>query len=281
MSKVVVYLRVTAGSNLKGRPEWFSKPNCIESLSQAIEIARTKNKQVRMVALVDTSAGELSDDLQVAVSKADSVIRYEAGSSRRSWLTQLSIVLEDVRSGRLENDDFVYLVEDDHLHHPESILATFDMPADYALLYSLSQYPNRPVAASADGVRWFETRQGVSSFAAKVPALSRDKRVLRYMSYAGPAFDLLTWRVLRAQDGFTCREVMAPMRPEPPFERTNLAKALYQVLWRTIANCWVKARRPRVVVAPLPALTTHAESGWLAPGHDWEKVSARVHGGAE
>jgi hypothetical protein len=267
-TKIIVAMRVHAGGNAKPRPVWFSKTLCIQSLNASVEHARSQGIDVKSVAFVDLAGGPLSADEQRAVDMFDVAVPYHAGSSRRSWQRHLRL-LRDV-PGAAEAEA-VYLVEDDHLHRRDAIQALTSMPSDYGLLYSISKQEELELLALPH--RWVETLGGVSSFAVRGKAFQRDFWLLWVMAYAGPAFDLLTWRVVRGRSPFSIAEIASPFRPKPPFERTTVPKAAYQSAWRLLASGLSIARPRRVLSATSPSLATHAEQGWLASGVDWRRVA--------
>lgn len=267
-TKIVVAMRVHAGGNAKPRPAWFSKTRCIQSLNASVEQARSQGIEVISVAFVDLAGGPLGADEQRAVEMFDVIVPYRAGSSRRSWQRHLRILRGLLHSAETE---VVYLVEDDHLHRRDAIQALAGMPSDYGLLYSISK--REDVVLGETPQRWVETHGGVSSFAVQGKAFRRDFWLLWGMAFAGPAFDLLTWRVVRGKSPFSIAEVASPFRPEPPFEPTTVPRALYQSVWRLLASLLSITRPRRVLSATSPSLATHSEQGWLSADVDWVRVA--------
>lgn len=241
------------------------------SLLNSIEFARGRGVTVESVAFVDEAAGPMRGQLKGLVGRFDRIVTYRAGSSRRSWQRHLRMLHNLVP---VSADDVIYLVEDDHLHSEHAIHALSELPTEYGLLYSISKDVDKVL--SDNEYRWVSTKRGVSSFALSGRAFRRDWRLLSLLAYAGPAFDYLTWNVVKGKTYFSVREILLPFNPTPPFTKTNLLKSLWQVGWRTICNVLSFARPATEIAALAPSGSTHAELGWLAPLVDWQSVARQA-----
>lgn len=150
------------------------------------------------------------------------------------------------RALKLTDDDIVYFVEGDYLHHPGSpqiLLEGFEIGADYVTLYDHpDKYTGRTPATNPlikDGgettrvllsrsCHWKQPNSTTMTFAARVHTLRRDAALIReHLQDAFPR-DFQLFLELRA--------------------------------------------RGRVLLSPLPGYSTHGETEFLGPLVDWEKV---------
>ena len=269
LQKVLVVLRLHARENAKARPSWFSKESCVRSLLLAIDFARAQGLAVESTVYVDSAGGPVRNDLRRMIQEFDHRVDFFGGSARRS----LQFTIRDlVRSRNLRDETIVYLVEDDHLHARHAIHALAEMPTEYSLLYSISADPDD--VRKEGRYRWVVTHRGVSSFAVSDSRLKKDWRMIWAVAWSGPAFDMLTWRVVEGKAPFTLKEVLSPLSPDFPLVRGSWPKAIWQVMWRVIVSLWSFSRPAQRISALYPNGATHAENGWTSPGVDWAEIAA-------
>ena len=96
----------------EGRPFWFSKIKCFETLHKSIINAKTK---IKFVALMDGDKSPLTDIIE---SYGYELIYIHAGSNKKSFEYQLDY------ANTLIDGDF-YFVEDDYLHLSNAINIIF------------------------------------------------------------------------------------------------------------------------------------------------------------
>jgi glycosyltransferase involved in cell wall biosynthesis len=125
MNKIKVFLRHWNGAiNRKQniRSEWFSYEKCYRSI---------KNADVDLVILLDGT----KENHHFKFDEDDTVIEYVGGSDHASLLYCLNYIQEQ----NLNEEDIIYIVEDDYLHLPgwENIMKeAFDaFNVDYVSLY--------------------------------------------------------------------------------------------------------------------------------------------------
>ena len=128
MKKIKVFLRqwngaITRSKHLKTRPTWFSYEKCYRSLKSS--------KDIDLTIVLDGTI----DNHHFKFDKEDKIIESKGGSDFSSFQNCLNAV----EKSNPNNNDIIYLVEDDYLHKPgwSSILLeafeSFDV--DYATLY--------------------------------------------------------------------------------------------------------------------------------------------------
>lgn len=157
---------------------------------------------------------------------------------------------------RFDDDDLVYLLEDDYLHLPAAAQAIVEglQIADYVSLYD---HPDKYVNYSSGGpnplirhggertrvlrtpiTHWKLTNSTTMTFATHVNILREDRTV--WMRYTGKSV---------------------------PRDYAAFRELLWGIRWKSAF-----LRRGRLLVSPIPALATHCELAYLAPQVDWTRV---------
>ena len=103
MSRIKVFLRHWNGANSRKqnvRPEWFSYEKCYYSIKKA---------DVDLVILLDGT----KENHHFNFDSEDNIIEYNGGDDASSLL----YCLKTIESYNLQDDDIIYIVEDDYLHN--------------------------------------------------------------------------------------------------------------------------------------------------------------------
>ncbi|MEZ0166398.1 hypothetical protein AB2L27_16675 [Kineococcus sp. LSe6-4] len=267
----VVY-RSHGGENSKGRPGWYSKRVGLESFCRALDRVRTERPQTR-TEVVFLNDGPVPADRLDLMARWGDPVTIDGGSNRRSYLTALGLPRRRGWDGR----DLLLLAEDDYLWRPEALVALLDAAGDprHAGADYFAPY-GQAVAGTGLPVRWERLDSTTSTFAARVGALRQDERLLWLCALSGGDFDHTTCLTLQGRRRFGLRELLehhAPAEGTPAW-RSALRRAY---LTGTRAAVDVRSlRRPsrrRVLLGARPALATHMEEGWIAPG-PWEEIAA-------
>jgi hypothetical protein len=269
--RVVVAMRVTSSANMKHRPEWFSKNACILSVIESADLLRSTGGEVRTIALFDSAGGPADPELTDLLTRFDTVTEMVGGSARRSWKAMFDILKRDVAD---DSFDVIYLVEDDHLHHPDAITALAGFHGDFGLLYCID-YVDGGVVEFSDGFEWAEAISGVSSFAASRATYLRSRRLLRAMSNTNHAWDEVTWRAVLGPHRFSAKYVLWSFSKASPWAPWK-PQAIWQFVWRLIGYVWSLLRKPSRLASVRPSLATHAEVDLLSAGRDWASVAKGV-----
>lgn len=195
-----------------------------------------------LVVFADKCKPETIEGLRVLGVK---FVEITAGSSARSWRLVARYALE-----KLSSADFVYFLEDDYLHRPNSkeVLAEGLEIGDYVTLYdhpdkyfSPKQGGNPLVREGGEETRvlltksthWKLTNSTTMTFAARVSTLQADKLTWWWFTRGRHPHD---FRIFKALTG---------------------SRLL---------------RRRRRLLSPIPGYSTHVENAFLAPITDWTRV---------
>jgi hypothetical protein len=180
----------------------------------------------------------------------NSLLRTSLGNSRSFWLS-FNLALN------LPHDDYVYFVENDYIHKPNSrsVLMEGLQIADYVTLYD---HPDKYIDGINPQVKdggentkvfltssshWKFTNSTTMTFASKVSTLQRDALL----------FKLFTVGIVKK---------------DIPFLKILKAKKIprdYRIFYFLIK---FKSRR---LISPIPGYSTHGESKYLSPLIDWDK----------
>ena len=228
MSKIKVYLRHYNKANLRKqevRPNWFSYKKCYRSV---------KNANIDLIIILDGTKA----DHHFQFDKTDKVIEYHGGSDAASF----KFCLETIENSNLQNDDIVYIVEDDYMHRPnwELILQeAFDsFSVDYVTLYDhpdkyfLAMYEQlQSKILHTQTVHWRTTPSTCNTYAGKWQTFK--KHWDTHMKYCSPQ---------HTHDGY---------------DHTKFLD-----LWQQGSN----------LISSIPGYSTHCEVPFLSPLTDWSKI---------
>ena len=264
--------RSHGGENAKDRPDWYSKLLGLQSFCLAVQALRDQ-RPAAGPEVVFLNDGPIPPERAELMAAWGDPVTIQAGSNRRSYLTGVGLA----RRRGWGAADLVLLAEDDYLWRPEALVSLVDAAADprSAGADYLTPYGE---AVPDDGLpaRWAPLESTTSTFAARVGALREDERLLQLCAYSGGNFDHTTCLTLQGRARFSPRELVEhhPPAPGTPAWKAG-ARAAYLTALRTAVNLR-SVRRPsrrRTLLGPAPALATHMETGWIAPG-PWERIAA-------
>ncbi|MBN2322399.1 MAG: hypothetical protein JXQ30_01595 [Spirochaetes bacterium] len=249
MSALQVYYRIsdTPAYRVKQKARGVSNENCLNNFIKNFGPAR-----MHIVAdAVNADTRALLVETALRHGFETTFLQNKSGSLTFGHVLDLALLHDD--------DDILYLVEDDFLHLPGSkklLLEAFrETAADYVTLYDHpDKYidkkeggPNPFVKNGGEKTRviitssahWKTTNSTVLTFAARARTLREDETQWR--------------RCIRGKvpDDFRA------------FSRLCKARAFYRPF-----------KRKRVLIHPIPARATHGEREFLAPFTDWEAVAA-------
>jgi len=228
MSKIKVFLRQWNGAvNRKQnvRPEWFSYEKCYRSI---------KNEDINLTILLDgTKANH-----HFQFDDEDNVIEYTGGSDAASF----KFCLETMMHSNLQDDDIVYIVEDDYMHRPNWKLIlkeAFDnFNVDYVTLYDhpdkyfLTMYEQlQSKLLHTQTAHWRTTPSTCNTYAGKWQTFKKHWNT--HMKYCNPQ---------HTHDGY---------------DHTKFID-----LWGQGSN----------LISSIPGYSTHCEISFLSPLTDWSKI---------
>jgi hypothetical protein len=265
--RLLVVYRCTPRENTKPRPEYYSKLICLQSFLRAVDACSPRPE------VVFWADGELPEPLLGPMKAAGEVAAATRSGGGGSYLSAVDLAL-----GRLDDGDLVYLAEDDYLYSEDAFTALSAaagaLPqASYFGLYASIVW-HRTQGFDVDGTLWHTAESTTLSFAARSPALRADRRLHELALRVGTVPDTELCLAYQGHSPYPWRRLAAEALTDPPgasLEPRHRARRAGGRAWVN-AIAWRRAFRPRLLVAPHPALATHVELPYLATGTDWEHV---------
>ena len=198
---------------------------------------------------------------------------------RQSYL----LALEQVDERGWADEDLVFFVEDDYLHRPQALPEVVAAararrrPVLRHLRHRRGRGPAARHAPAAGGagarprqsgdVRWLRGLATTFTYAVRVSALRRDRRLHRATPSLGGAFDYVLGLTYQGLLPYRPRDIAVLLREDHTWSRR--AKLL---AWRAGATAasQVRRRRPHRLAIADPALSSRVEvAGFVADGIDW------------
>ena len=230
------------------RPKYYSKLLCLKSLLSALK----KVNGYTLTLYYDGQGGqELTEELSKNAAHCK-VVRILLKSNTGSfwYVYQESLKLPD--------NDWIYFVEDDYIHLDTAIekllecirlitqadyITLYDHPVRYATDYHLGlDIPHRINKIYISESHHCRTQESTCmTFAAKVATLKEDR----------PIFEKYVKNVAVPED----RELFKRLQGLVGYENNSLF---------------------RLLVGPMPSLSTHCRLPWLAPLVDWEGAVRKI-----
>ena len=284
--RIHVVYRSTGTENRKARPAFYNKLLSLLSFLRALEAC---DAPVETVFLNDgpipgerlelmRSAGEVVALARASSSPYRRVLPHTTMGGvgvTRSYLAALSLV----EARGWPDDELVYFVEDDYLHHPQALARLFEVTgafrqASYFGLYATIDW-KRTVPLHLDGSRWYTAESTTLTYAARIGALRADKWIHRLGLFAGGAADrdiCLTYQGIRP---FRWTYLLGDLLGNAPGHPGTAAGRVKRAGLQTAMNVLAvkSAFRRRVLICPDPPLATHLEIPYLASGVDWNAVA--------
>jgi len=206
-----------------------------------------------------------------------------------NWLYSLNIQVEETHNGngetcyyifdklidKYDKDDYLYLLEDDYLHLPNSkqILLEGLQIADYVTLYDHPDMykENSPNLLVHDGLpkcsifltesrHWRETISTTMTFAARVQTLIEDREIWKQFCINPIPLDYTAFLNITKSNDL--------------HEAKRLIKLNSYELAKIIINNYFNDKVKRLLISPIPALSTHTDlnDDNLSPLINWEQI---------
>lgn len=253
--KILVIYRYWRGSNLKGRPEWFSKELSLRSFVESIEGSR---HQHQVLFVVDGTIDKGIEQLMAAIGQVE--IR-SFGSNEGSWRYCLA------KARCLGGDfDVVYFVEDDYLHieSPDLMYEAIAAGVDYATPYNHPDYETLRFHRGVEPRKlippagWRYVRSTCLTFAAAPSAFVADDQLFCVLSLG----DSSLWAILTSVNK---RDRLRALTTAPERGLT-VRHAVREDLIGRVLRCW---GRSRGLIAPTSSLAVHAQEAMV---HEDDRV---------
>lgn len=235
----------------KSRPEWFSYSKCFNNFLETVDLNLERGKVVLNVVYDGSQADFETSELSARfreIAEAGLAIKPElriisGGDQRKAWRACVDLVRQDIVTGKVGANDYVYFLENDYMHVPGWVKKIDELVAsgaewDYLTLYDHSdKYPG--LCASPDSARY-------SNLKSKIYCTGSHH-----------------WRTTPS----TCATYIVPVRVFLADLRL-LRLGIYDFkLFKLLSYL-----RRRTLVSPLPSLATHSMTEFLAPAVDWERL---------
>lgn len=219
----------------KARPAWFSHEKCFRNLVQTIA-ADPLGHRVKLTVMYDSPLEDLVSDFMAGfIANKELGIRLQfikGGSDRNSFL----ITLAFAKGGEMPATDIVYFLENDYVHQHGWVSKVFELYAGGQTFDMVSLYDHK------------------------------DKYIL-------PMYDDLTaklvltpthhWRTTPSSCASFLLEKSAFDRDYDIFSSGQTDYYFFRDLAQS---------RHRVMLSPIPGLSTHAMEGYTSPNVDWARL---------
>jgi hypothetical protein len=236
-----VFYRLSDKSESKQRPDMISNKACLDNFLKEFSAEQT-------TIIADNIKDETLKWLETYNFK--SLLLTSLGNSGSFWLS-FNLALN------LPNDDYVYFVENDYIHKPNSrpVLMEGLQIADYVTLYD---HPDKYIDGINPQVKnggentkvfltssshWKFTNSTTMTFASKVSTLRRDALLFKLFTVGIVKKNIPFLKILRTK-------------------RTPRDYRIFSYLIK------FKSRR---LISPIPGYSTHGESKYMSPLIEWDK----------
>ena len=232
MNNIKIVYRISDAGYNKVKPEYITNENCLRN---AVQVFGRDNFHIIADNVSDTTE-------QMILKYVDDIQKVSVGHGAGTFNLALDWALKQ------NENDIIYLLENDYLHRPgsENILVEgIDLGAEYLSLYD---HPDKYIPASRGGnpqidddggeytklflsksCHWKITNSTTMTFASTVRVLKEDEEVLRKWTNRGHyPDDYKMFLELREKN--------------------------------------------RILVTSVPGYSTHGETAWLSPLTDWSKI---------
>jgi hypothetical protein len=280
--KLHAIYRSYGGENRKSRPAYFNKLLALASFVRAVDQLESP------VVLTFLNDGPVANDAYSLMEAMGRVVPFNRLGCRGSYARALTLAV----GCNGDDSDIVWLAEDDYLYRPDALERLLSAArlipwASYFALYGTFPAPEAEMSgeendvaprgwrdqggATVHGHDWRHAVSTTSTFGARLPALRRDRRLFRLALYSAHAWDHQTCLAYQGYVPFRGRWLLQ----DPSTPGTESMQSRLKVLGATPikvvvdAMAYRRARQPGLLVAPRPALATHLQLPYIAPGTDW------------
>ncbi len=213
------------------RPKWFNKIKVFENFKKTLN-----SNLVNYTIIYDEYYGSI-DNTFLAQEKNVEIIN--CGSECDSFLKTLDII----HSRNFEDDQIVYLLEDDYLHRSgwcDIMLEGFTINPSYITLYDFEEFNNQDILCkifSTDRCHWRSIPASTNTFACRYKTLLEDLKIHEKYSSS---------HAIKEKEGF--------------------------YFSKDYDKFWELQKHNRYVISPIPGWSTHCDANYLSPIIDWEKI---------
>jgi|TARA_R100000084_G_C4605326_1_gene125300 hypothetical protein len=213
------------------RPKWFNKIKVFENFKNTLN-----SNLVNYTIIYDEYFGSI-DNTFLAQEKNVEIIN--CGSECDSFLKTLDVI----QSRNFDDDQIVYLLEDDYLHRSgwcDIMLEGFSINASYVTLYDFEEFNNQDILCkifSTDRCHWRSVPASTNTFACRYKTLLEDLNIHEKYSSS---------HAIKEKEGF--------------------------YFSKDYDKFWELQKHNRYVISSIPGWSTHCDANFLSPIIDWEKI---------
>ena len=215
----------------RNRPKWFNKNKVFENFKNTLN-----PKLVNYTIIYDEFYGKI-DKTFLAREENVEIIKY--GSECDSFLKTLDII----QSKNFDDDQIVYLLEDDYLHRPgwcDILLEGFSIDTHYLTLYDFDLFVAEGYLSeifATPNSHWRAVPATTNTFACRYKTLVEDLEL--HQKYSSSF-------AIKEEEGF------------------HFSKD-YDKFWEL-------QEKQRYLISPMPGWSTHCDANHISPIISWEKI---------
>ena len=212
------------------RPSWFNKLKVFENFKNTLN-----TDLVNYTIVYDEFYGIIN---KTFLAKEKNVEIIKCGNECDSFLSTLEII----QSRNFEDEQIIYLLEDDYLHRPgwcEVMLEGFEINSHYLTLYDFDFFIAKGYLCeifTTPSSHWRAVPATTNTFACKYKTLIEDIEIQKEYSIYG----------IREMDEYSYS--------------------------RDYNKFWELQKQERYLISPMPGWSTHCDENHISPIIDWKKV---------
>ena len=212
------------------RPSWFNKIKVFENFKNTLN-----PDLINYTIVYDEFYGSID---KTFLAKEKNVEIIKCGNECDSFLKTLEII----QSRNFEDEQIIYLLEDDYLHRPgwsEVMLEGFEIDSHYLTLYDFDFFIAKGWLCeifTTPSSHWRAVPATTQSFACRYKTLIEDLKIHQKHSING----------VKEEEGF------------------HFSKD-YDKFWEL-------QKQERYLISPMPGWSTHCDENHISPIIDWKKV---------
>ncbi len=210
------------------RPSWFNKIKVFENFKNTLN-----PDLINYTIVYDEFYGSIDNTF---LAKEKNVEIINCGSECDSFLQTLDII----QSRNFEDEQIVYLLEDDYLHRPgwcDIMLEGFEIKSHYLTLYDFDFFITKGYLCeifTTPSSHWRAVPATTQSFACKYKTLIEDFEIQQKYSING----------VKEQKGFDFS--------------------------KDYDKFWELQKQERYLISPMPGWSTHCDANHISPIIDWK-----------
>jgi hypothetical protein len=262
MARILVY-RISSGGYAKEKPSYITKESCFVNMLRELVVLAAEPTPVQLIIVADKCTPALLAFIRksvkvIAATVPTRLIETSIGHGAGSFVAAVNHVVNDKT---ICLDDVVYFLEDDYLHVPRSLAKIFGIiesgRADYATGYD---HPDKYGTFDAET----KTYKSVNPFVDHTTGSEMATDVIfhegHHWKHTHSTTMTFATKVRTIKSDFD--ECIGPFVGGRHPEDFDIWTALELVAKRRL-------------VSPLPSLSTHGETAWLAKAISWDLIGTK------